>query len=201
MERNDLNETLEDLGINDSDAIGSGRINDGSHSRKNANSRTYENETPEYDIIMSYKRHLETLVVTGRCKEFLGKHLTLDDLDKMNSDEIKKWYNLYVAAQGSKLTNHLNHTLIKAYSKTCSHFFNIDDEDKLVEDLNNDFLLRNELSKWGGYLALKLGPTMSLISTSLITFSHIDTLSREQSSNDHRNQSDETTNKKDENLS
>ena len=125
------------------------------------------------DLIMSYKRHLETLIATGKAKEYLGKHFTFDELDRMKTDEIKKWYSLYEIAQGEKLTQHLSVSVIKLYTKTCSYFLKIDDECKLQEDLMNDYLLQNELSKWGGYLALRLGSAMSLLSTSLITFSHM----------------------------
>ena len=122
---------------------------------------------------MSYKRHLETLVATGRCKEFLGKNFTYEDLNRMGLEEIKKWYMIYETVQGSKLTEHLSYSVLKLYTKSCSHFLKIDNENELYEDLRNDYLIKNELLKWGGYLALRLGSAMSLLSTTLITFSHI----------------------------
>ena len=186
-----VNQTLEDLGITGSPTLDddvnpngqkpSGKSNVKGSSSKNSSFTQKPNSqhskdyysAEEYELIMSYKRHLETLVATGKCKEYIGKNFTFDDLDKMSLEEIEKWYTLYVVAQGKKLTEHLSHSFIKLYTKSCSYFLNIDDEDKLQKDLMDDYMLRNELSRWGGYLALRLGPAMSLISTSLITFSHV----------------------------
>ena len=79
----------------------------------------------------------------------------------------------FLIAQDRRITDHLSDNILNLYSKTCSYFLKIDDEQALNNELKKDPIIRLELEKWGGYLSFQLGPALSLISGSLITFSHV----------------------------
>jgi hypothetical protein len=69
----------------------------------------------------------------------------------------------FLSEQGQQAKRKLE--ILAATGKTKA----IKDEDKLYQDLRNDYILMNKLDRWVGYLCLKMGSLTALASTSLIT--------------------------------
>ena len=134
----------------------------------------------ENETIMSYRNQLSILVASGNCQKFLGKNFTYQDIDNMVPKEIQRYYKIYEAKQASMINENITNSVIKTYSKLCTYIFNIPDEEKLSSDLKSDFLVTTELQNWAGLLSFKLGPVMTLLSASLITFSNIGSETKEQ---------------------
>ena len=59
------------------------------------------------------------------------------------------------------------------YSKGVGVVVSIDDVKKLQEELNNDYIINQELSSLAGGLALRFGRLLALANTALITAKHV----------------------------
>ena len=128
----------------------------------------------ENETIMSYRNQLSILVASGNCQKFLGKNFTFQDIDNMVPKEVERFYKIYEAKQASLINENITNSVINTYTKLCGYLFKIPDEEKLSNDLKSDFLVTTEIQNWAGFLSFKLGPVMTLLSASLITFSNID---------------------------
>ncbi len=126
----------------------------------------------EYEYYLYCKHQLEILIATGKCKEFTGKTLTFQELDNMKPDQIIKNFKIYEAARTARINDAISETVVKGYSKLCNYIIPIENENKLYNDLTNDYLVMTELNKWVGYLSFQLGGIMTLLSTGIITFSN-----------------------------
>ena len=158
-----VEQTIKDLGIN---------IPNENENEKNViNSK--ENKNINFEYYLFCKHQLEILIASGKCKEFIGKNLTYNELDVMKPESVIKKYKVYDAARCARINDSLSETIVKGYSKLCNYVIPIEDENKLYNELKNDYLIMNELNKWVGYLSFQLGGCMTLLSTSVITFSNL----------------------------
>ena len=116
---------------------------------------------------------LNIVISSGRSKELLGRNVTLKELDEMSSDKIEVYYKIYELNYANKVSSCLNGTIINLYSYAINKVVPIDDIEKLQEDLNNSYILNNELRNITGGLARVGGKIWSLVELSLTTFKHI----------------------------
>ena len=116
---------------------------------------------------------LNIVISTGRSKELLGRNVTIKELDEMASDQIEAYYKIYELNYANKVSSCLNGTIINLYSYAVNKVVPIDDIEKLQEDLNNSYILNNELRNITGGLARVGGKIWSLVELSLTTFKHI----------------------------
>jgi len=154
-----VEKTMQDLGIN--------------VPSENKNDKSIENNNINFEYFLYCKHQLEILIASGKCKEFIGKNLTYNEIDIMKPEDIIKNHKIYEAARCARINDALSETIVKGYSKLCNYVIPIEDEDKLYNELKNDYLVMNELNKWVGYLSFQLGGVMTLLSTGVITFSNI----------------------------
>ena len=115
------------------------------------------------------KSDLEILVATGKTKDLIGKTLTFNDLDYMSEKDLLKYHRTYQSAIAVRVNDSFSKIAIKSYTKLTKWFLPINDEDKLYEDLRNDYILMNEIDKWTGWLSLRTGSFIALASVGLIT--------------------------------
>lgn len=118
---------------------------------------------------------LNTVISTGQSKELLGKSITTKALDEMTGDEIEAYYKIYELNYANKVSCYLNSTIISLYSYAINKVVPIDDIEKLQEDLNNSYILNNELRNITGGLARVGGKLWSLVELSLTTLKHVST--------------------------
>ncbi len=116
---------------------------------------------------------LNTVILTGQSKELLGKNITTKVLDEMTSDEIEAYYKIYELNYANKVSSYLNGTIISLYSYAVNKVVPIDDIKMLQEDLNNSYILNNELRNITGGLARVGGKLWSLVELSLTTLKHV----------------------------
>ena len=158
-----IDQSLQDLGIkSDKPEINTTVVN-------------HKLSTADYDYFITCKEQLVILIASGKCKEFIGKSFTYQDIDNMTHSEIIKYYKIYETARSARINDALSETIIKGYSKMCSYVIPIKDENKLYNDLKSDYILMTEMNKWVGYFSLQLGGVMTLVSTGVITFSNLKT--------------------------
>ena len=136
-----------------------------------ANVEDYIDEVPEKtkeqtddDDLETQRESLAILASLGTTEEFLGKAMSLGDIKKLSSKDVKKYFNHYKTVMGKKVTGGLVESTISAASVLISYVIPIDDVEALNEDLKNDELVKRELSIFAGLLVLKGGRLVALAS-------------------------------------
>jgi hypothetical protein len=96
---------------------------------------------------------LNIIISTGRSKELLGRNINIKELDEMTSDQVEVYYKIYELNYSDKVSNSMNGAIISLYSYAINKVVLIDDIEKLQKDLNNSYVLMNELKNVTGGLA------------------------------------------------
>jgi len=112
-----------------------------------------------------FNKSYETLNVaisTGRAREPLGKNLTIEKLAEMSDEEVEAYYKIYQLNDAYKFNNYLIDAVYRVYSYTANKYLNIDDIERLREDLHSDCILTTELKTITGGLATTCGKFMAI---------------------------------------
>jgi len=94
------------------------------------------------------KKSYETLYIvisTGQSKGLLGKTITLDGLNKMSDKEIEAHYKIYEVSYAQKINDNLIDAVYRIYAFVLNKYLSLDDTEKLVENLRNNYILTSEL--------------------------------------------------------
>jgi len=122
---------------------------------------------------------LNIIVSSGRSKEFLGRNVTVKELESMNSEQIEAYYKIYELNYADKISDNIIGGIVALYSRAVNKLLPIDDVEKLSEDLNNDYILRTELKNITAGVAAVCGKLMSVFSLGIVTFKHVKVLRNE----------------------
>ena len=125
------------------------------------------------DQIPAQREKLAVLVSTEKSEEAIGVQLTHDQVKRLSDKDVQKYSKRYEAYIGNKTTESLIDSAIVLFSKGVGMVVSIDDVKKLQEELNNDYIINQELSSLAGGLALRCGRWLSLANAALITTKHI----------------------------
>ena len=106
------------------------------------------------DNIPAQREKLAVLVSTGKSKEAIGVQLTHDQVKRLSDKDVQKYSKRYEAYIGNKTT--LIDSALMLYSKGIGIAVLIDDVKKLQEELNNDYIINQELSSLAGVLHFDL---------------------------------------------
>ena len=126
------------------------------------------------ELAQQAKADLEILIATGKTKDLIGKQLTFNELDNLSEKDLLKYHRIYQSTLASTINDVFSKNAIKLYSKFASWMIPIDNEEKLYEDLRNDYILTTQLDRWPGWFALKMGGLAAVVTTSMLTVSHVD---------------------------
>ena len=131
---------------------------------------------PSTDIqeIEEKRESLAILVSLGTAKDYLGVRMALGDVHKLTPKEVEKFYFRYQTKLAKQVTGGLVENAIKLTSKTISKFIPIDNPDSLTDDLVKDEIVRRELTNAAGYLVLKGGRFVALVSALFHIVSHVE---------------------------
>ena len=97
-------------------------------------------------------------------------------MNRLNTFPTRTYKNTpkrYEAYIGNKTTDSLIDSAVMLYSKGVGLVVSTDDVKKLQEELNNDYIINQELSTLAGGLALRCGRFLAQANTALITAKHI----------------------------
>ena len=127
------------------------------------------------DDIPAQREKLSILVSTGKAKEAIGVQLTHDQVKRLSDKDayVQKYSKRYEAYIGHKPTASLVDSFIMLYSRGIGKVVSIGDVKALQEELNQDYIITQELSTLAGGLALRFGRFLALANTALITAKHI----------------------------
>ena len=119
------------------------------------------------------KESLVILASLGTTKEYLGVEMSLEKIHKLSDKEVEKYFNRYQKIAGQKMANGLVDSAIKTATKVISCFLPIDDTEELCYDLQNDELVKRELSNIVGLLVVRGGRLVALGSALFQVVRHI----------------------------
>ena len=121
----------------------------------------------------SQKESLVILASLGTTKEYLGVEMSLEKIHKLPDKEVEKFFNRYQKVAGQKMANGLVDSAISTATKVISCFLPIDDTEELCYDLQNDELVKRELSNIAGLLVVRGGRLVALGSALFQVVRHI----------------------------
>ena len=119
------------------------------------------------------KESLVILASLGTTKEYLGVEMSLEKIHKLPDKEVEKFFNRYQKVAGQKMANGLVDSAISTATKVISCFLPIDDTEELCYDLQNDELVKRELSNIAGLLVVRGGRLVALRSALFQVVRHI----------------------------
>ena len=119
------------------------------------------------------KESLVILASLGTTKEYLGVEMSLEKIHKLSNKEVEKYFNRYQKVAGQKMANGLVDSAISTATKVISCFLPIDDTEELCYDLQNDELVKRELSNIAGLLVVRGGRLVALGSALFQVVRHI----------------------------
>ena len=99
--------------------------------------------------------------------------MSLEKIHKLPDKEVEKFFNRYQKVAGQKMANGLVDSAISTATKVISCFLPIDDTEELCYDLQNDELVKRELSNIAGLLVVRGGRLVALGSALFQVARHI----------------------------
>ena len=137
------------------------------------NQKTNPNFSISAGDVEYQKESLVILASLGTTKEYLGVEMSLEKIHKLPDKEVEKFFNRYQKVAGQKMANGLVDSAISTATKVISYFLPIDDTEELCYDLQNDELVKRELSNIAGLLVVRGGRLVALGSALFQVVRHI----------------------------
>ena len=137
------------------------------------NQKTNQNFSISVGDVEYKKESLVILASLGTTKEYLGVEMSLEKIHKLPDKEVEKFFNWYQKVAGQKMANGLVDSAISTATKVISCFLPIDDTEELCYDLQNDELVKRELSNIAGLLVVRGGRLVALGSALFQVVRHI----------------------------
>ena len=137
------------------------------------NQKTNTNFSISAGDVEYQKESLIILASLGTTKEYLGVEMSLEKIHKLPDKEVEKFFNRYQKVAGQKMANGLVNSAISTATKVISCFLPIDDTEELCYDLQNDELVKRELSNIAGLLVVRGGRLVALGSALFQVVRHI----------------------------
>ena len=119
-----------------------------------------------------HREQLAILVASGNCKEMIGVQLNQEQIKRLSEKEVEKFFKRYESAISSKTCDAIVDTFIQLSCRTLAYFLPLDRE-KLINNLNKDFMVKIELHKIAGGLYLRYGKYMAAASAALLTINNL----------------------------
>ena len=135
--------------------------------------KTNQNFTISVGDVKYQKESFVILASLGTTKEYLGVEMSLEKIHKFSDKEVEKYFNRYQKVAGQKMANGLVDSAISTAKKVISCFLPIDDTEELCYDLQNDELVKRELSNIAGLLVVRGGRLVALGSALFQVARHI----------------------------
>ena len=127
-----------------------------------------ETEPSESD----HREQLAILVASGNCKEMLGVQLTQEQIKRLTKKDVEKYFKRYEASLSSKTCDAIVDTFIQLSCRGLAYFLPLDQE-KLLNNLKKDFMVKRELYTIAGGLYLRYGSYMAAASAALLTLNNL----------------------------
>ena len=127
------------------------------------------------------RERLRILCAAGTSQEYLGKQLSLGDIERLSSKDVEKFHARYEAVFAKKIQQNAIKGVLRGGVKFLAFLLpyaglRLKDEDKLLATLQDDELITTELSNrscdW--LVNNRLSPYLALASAACTTSSHVE---------------------------
>ena len=114
---------------------------------------------------------LAIIAAGGQARKYLGKSLSVEEIDKMDDDDVRKIYNRYEARLGVCMTKTLGKAALQLYTTVATMFLPIPPENRqpLLEDLESDLIVDRVLNSTACELYYRYGNLLAPITVALTT--------------------------------
>jgi len=138
------------------------------------NDKNNNNELPVIENNYYYKNKLKVYVLSGQIKDLYGKIITEHELNKLSEQECENIYKICELKTAKKISDSVIDGIVSIIGNVCSRTLPIDNKDKYISDLKNDYIINSELKNVAGNVAMRTGKLMGVLSFIIITASNID---------------------------
>ena len=119
-----------------------------------------------------HREQLAILVASGNCKEFLGVEFTQEQIKRLSKKDVEKYFKRYEASLSSKTCDAIVDSFLQLSCRGLGYFLPLDQE-KLLNNLKKDFMVKRELYTIAGGLYLRYGSYMAAASAALLTLNNL----------------------------
>ena len=168
----ELDEIIDDLLEADSGAVAK---HDTTYQRRAGPETTHS--VGGEDTGMTNKQHRERLAALaagGRARQYLGKALSIDQVDNMEDEEVEKLYGRYEARLGAAMTKTLGAAALQLYTSVASMFLPIPPEEQpeLLAELEADPFVEHAVSSATCEMYHRFGMYLAPVTAALTTLRH-----------------------------
>ena len=121
-----------------------------------------------------HREQLAALAAGGRAQQYLGKALSVDQVDNMEDEEVKKLYGRYEARLGAAMTKTLGAAALQLYTSVASMFLPIplEEQPELLAELEADPFVEHAVSSATCEMYHRFGMYLAPVTAALTTLRH-----------------------------
>ena len=126
---------------------------------------------PQPTTVAEQRDRLAIIAAGGKARQYLGKSLSVEEIDKMGDDEVRKLYTRYESRLGVCMTKTLGKAVLQLYTAVATMFLPIPTENRqpLMEDLESDPFVDHALNSTACELYYRYGKLLAPITAALTT--------------------------------
>jgi hypothetical protein len=118
------------------------------------------------------RERLAAVIAGGQSQRYLGRAISLDQVDKLSESEILKLYARYEMLFGASIVKTLGHAVLTMYSDLAAYYRPKINPASLTSDLESQPLVELGLSAYSGSLYHRFGLFLTPIAVALTTIKH-----------------------------
>ena len=121
-----------------------------------------------------HRERLSALAAGGRARQYLGKALSVDQVDNMEDEEVEKLYGRYEARLGAAMTKTLGAAALQLYTSVAGMFLPIPPEEhpELLAELEADPFVEHAVSSATCEMYHRFGMYLAPVTAALTTLRH-----------------------------
>ena len=121
-----------------------------------------------------HRERLAALAAGGRARQYLGKTLSIDQIDNMEEEEVEKLYGRYEARLGATMTKTLRGAVLQLYTSVVSTLLPIPPEEQpeLLAELESDPFVEHAVGSATCELYHQFGMYLAPVTAGLTTLRH-----------------------------
>ena len=125
-------------------------------------------------VVQQHRERLAALAAGGQARQFLGKTLSIDQINNLEEEEVEKLYGRYEAQLEAAMTKTLGAAALQLYTSTVSMFLPIPhkEQPKLLTELESDPFVEHMVSNTTCELYHQFGMILAPLTAALTTLLH-----------------------------
>jgi hypothetical protein len=101
--------------------------------------------------------------LSGQIKDLYGKIITEHELNKMSEQECENVYKICELKMAQRISGSVVDGIITVVGNLCSKTLPIENKDKYIAELKNDYIINSELKNVAGNIAMRTGRLMGVL--------------------------------------